>query len=259
MFTLIQQGGLIMWVILSGGAIALVVFLERFFHVHRAKIKTNDFLKGICNILQRGNVNEAISICDDTPGPTAYIVRAAILHHDRNRELIAQAIDDAALTEIARMEKRFGVLATIAQLAPLMGVLGTVLGMIQTVLAIQQKAPLIQIGDLATGLWPALLTTAAGLVVAMFSYIGYNLLVSKVDVIALDMERAAGEILAFFTSLGLPSTTEPPARNATHPPASPEAKPLPARNATHSVVGARANSLAELGQAGKADETRMDA
>jgi len=199
MFTLIQQGGLIMWVILSGGAIALAVFLERFFHVHRAKIKTDDFLKGICNILRRGNVNEAISICDDTPGPAAYIVRTAILHHDRDRELISQAIDDAALTEIARMEKRFGVLATIAQLAPLMGVLGTVLGMIQAVLVIQQKAPLIQIGDLAAGLWQALLTTAAGLIVAMFSYVGYNLLVSKVDVIALDMERAAGEILAFFT------------------------------------------------------------
>ena len=234
MFTLIQQGGLVMWVILAGGAIALVVFLERFFHVHRAKIKTDDFLKGICNILRRGNINEAVSICDDTPGPAAYIVRAAILHHDRNRAEIAQAIDDAALTEIARMERRFGVLATIAQIAPLMGVLGTVLGMIQTFLAIQQKAPLAQVGDLATGIWQALLTTAAGLVVAMFSYIGYNLLVSKVDVIALDMEWAAGEILAFFTSEDMSATTE-----------------APARNATHSVAGGPAGS-------GKADKTRTD-
>ena len=229
MFTLIQQGGLVMWVILAGGAIALVVFLERFFHVHRAKIKTDDFLKGICNILRHGNVNEAVSICDDTPGPAAYIVRTAILHYDQSREVISRAIDDAALTEIARMERRFGVLATIAQIAPLMGVLGTVLGMIQTVLAIQQKAPLVQIGDLATGLWQALLTTAAGLVVAMFSYIGYNLLVSKVDVIALDMERASGEILAFFTSFGLSSTAEP--------------------------LSGSGKALAELGQAGK---TRMD-
>ena len=252
MFTLIQQGGLVMWVILAGGAIALVVFLERFFHVHRAKIKTDDFLRGICNILRRGNVNEAISICDDTPGPAAYIVRAAILHYDRNREVIAQAIDDAALTEIARMERRFGVLATIAQIAPLMGVLGTVLGMIQTVLAIQQKAPLVQVGDLATGLWQALLTTAAGLVVAIFSYIGYNLLVSKVDVITLDMERAAGEILAFFASFGLSSPTETPASNATHPPA-------PARSGyATGIAGGLSSSLAELGQAGKAAKTRTD-
>jgi len=211
MFTLMQQGGLIMWALAAGGAIALFVFLERFFHVHRARIKTDDFMKGICNILRRGNVNEAVSICADTPGPAACIVRAAILHHDRNREMISQAIDDAALTEIARMERRFGVLATIAQLAPLMGVLGTVLGMIQTLLVIQQKAPLVQIGDLAAGLWTALLTTAAGLVVAMLSYLGYNLLVSKVDLIALDMERAASEILAFLTASGLPAATELPA------------------------------------------------
>ena len=89
MFTLIQQGGLVMWVILAGGAVALFVFMERFFHVHRAKIKTDDFLKGIRNILRRGNINEAVSICDDTPGPAAYIVRAAILHYDRGREVIA--------------------------------------------------------------------------------------------------------------------------------------------------------------------------
>ena len=208
MYTLIQEGGLVMWIILAGGGIALFVFLERFFHVHRAKIKTDDFLKGICNILRHGNINEAISICDDTPGPAACIVRNAILHSDQSREVIAQTIDAVALTEIARMERRFGVLATIAQIAPLMGVLGTVLGMIQTLLVIQQKAPLVQIGDLAGGIWQALLTTAAGLVVAMFSYIGYNLLVSKVDVIALDMEWAAGEICAFFSSETLAPTAK---------------------------------------------------
>lgn len=230
MFTFIQQGGLVMWVILAGGTVALAVFLERFFHVHRAKIKTADFLKGICNILRRGNVNEAVSICDDTPGPAAHIVRAAILHYDQNREVISQAIDDAALTEIARMERRFGILATIAQIAPLMGVLGTVLGMIQTVLTIQQKAPLVQIGDLAAGLWQALLTTAAGLVVAMFSYIGYNLLVSKVDVIALDMEWAAGEILAFFAGFGLPAATEAPAFTQSPPETAPRQAGEAARN-----------------------------
>lgn len=209
MLTLIQQGGPITWLLLAAGAVAMFVFLERFFHVHRAKIKTDDFLKGVCNILRRGNVAEAISICDDTPGPVAYIVRAAILHRDQGREALAQAIDDAALTEIARLERLFGVLATIAQIAPLLGVLGTVVGMIQAVLAIQQKAPLVQIGDLAAGLWPALLTTAVGLVVAMLSYIAYNLLVSKVDTIVLDMERSANEILSFLTTASSPKSAEP--------------------------------------------------
>ncbi|MBI2441652.1 MAG: MotA/TolQ/ExbB proton channel family protein [Lentisphaerae bacterium] len=204
MFTLVQQGGLITWVLLAGGAVALVVFLERFFHVHRARIKTDDFLKGICNILRRGNVAEALSICDDTPGPTAHLVRTAIVQREKPREVIERAIDAAALTEIARMEKNLGLLATIAQVAPFLGVLGTVLGMIQVAITIQQKAPLVQIGDMAAGLWPALLATAAGLVVAMFSYGGYNLLISKVDAIALDMERSAGEILGFLTTFNVP-------------------------------------------------------
>ena len=208
MLSTIQQGGPVVWVILGGGAVALFVFVERFLHVHRARIKTDDFVNGVCNILRRGNINEAISICDDTPGPAAYVVRSAILHRDLSRDLIAQAIDNAALAELARLEKRFSFLATIAQTAPLMGVLGTVLGMIRMVLAIQQDAPLVQIGDLASGIWPALLATAAGLIVAVFSYIGYNILVSRVDVIALDMERAAVEILGFLTSGRVPESTE---------------------------------------------------
>lgn len=200
MITLIQQGGAVMWLILAGGILALVVFLERLFHVHRAKIKSEDFIKGICNILGRRNIAEAMTICEETPGPVARIVRAAIQHRDQERRLIEQAIDSEALTEIARMERRFGVLATVAQLAPLLGLFGTVLGMIQTYMAIEQGAPLIQPGDLAGGMWQALLATAAGLGVAILSYAGYNLLVTKVDAIVLDMERSAGEIIGFFTS-----------------------------------------------------------
>ena len=199
MITVIQQGGVVMWLILAVGIMALVVFLERLFHVHRAKIKSDDFVRGICNILRRRNIKEALSICEETPGPVARIVRSAIQHRGQDRLLIEQAIDDTAVTEIARMERRFGVLATVAQLAPLMGLLGAVLGLIQTAIAIEQQAPLIQSGDLAVGIWPALITTAAGLAVAIFSYAGYNLLVIKVEAIVLDMERSVGEIMGFFT------------------------------------------------------------
>jgi len=207
MFTILQQGGPVMWLIIAGGLVALFVFTERFLHVHRAKIKTDDFVSGICNVLRRGNVEEALSICDDTPGPAAFVVRAAIMNRDLGREMIAQGIDNAALEELARIEKRFGILASIAQTAPLMGVLGTVIGMIQTLISIRHTSPLVQIGDLAAGLWPALLTTAAGLAVAILSYIGYNVLVSRADSIALDMETAAVKILGFFSSEHIPGNS----------------------------------------------------
>ncbi len=202
MFLFLQQGGWVLWLIIGAGLLAAVVFLERAFHVHRARIKTEDFLKGVCNILRRGNTAEALSICEETPGPVACMVRAAVMHQGEGREMIERAMNDSAITEIARLERRFFVLATIAQVAPIMGLFGTVLGMIETYVIIQQKAPLVHAGDLAGGIWQALITTAAGLIVAVISYIGYNILVGKVNTIALDMERAFGEILGFFSGSG---------------------------------------------------------
>jgi biopolymer transport protein ExbB len=204
MFTLMEQGGIILWLILATGIIAIVVFIERSFHVHRAKIKTDDFIKGIFNIVRRNNIPEALSICDETPGPVACIVRSAILNRNQGRQVVEQAMNTAGLTEIERMERRFGILATIAQVGPLLGLLGTVLGMINIYIVIQQKAPLVHAGQLAAGIWQALLATVAGLVIAIFSYIAYNLLVSKVDAIVLDMERVVGETLSFLTNLEIP-------------------------------------------------------
>lgn len=201
MFTAILDGGVVLWLIVAGAILALVVFLERLFQVHRIKIKSEDFVRGVCNIMERRNVKEALSICEETPGPVARMVRAAIQRYDQDRQQIAQAIDSTAMTEIALLERRLGVLATVAQVAPLLGLLGTVLGLIKIAILVEQKAPLVQAGDLAGGLWQALIATAAGLGVAILSYASYNFLVIKIDAIALDMKRAAGEISAFFASL----------------------------------------------------------
>ena len=203
-FTLeyLRLGGPVMWLLFAAGAAMLVLFLERLFHVHRARIKAEDFLKGICTILRRKNHEEAVSICEETPGPVASIVRAAILNRDRGPDEIRRAIDRSAVTEIARLERRLSPLSTAAQAAPLLGLLGTVFGLIRVFFTIQEKAPLVQAGNLADGLWQALLTTAAGLVVAIMCHLAYNILAAKVDDVVLDMERAADDILAFFTGSG---------------------------------------------------------
>jgi biopolymer transport protein ExbB len=121
---LMRQGGPILWIILLSGLAAFLVYIERSLHLHRARIKFDDFLKGICNILRRQNIDEALAICDETPGPVSYIVRAAILHRAEGREGMRAAIHDAGTAEISRMERRLVVVATVAQLAPLMGLLG---------------------------------------------------------------------------------------------------------------------------------------
>ncbi len=201
MLTFIMLGGPLMWLILLCGTAALAVFLERLFHLHRARIKSADFLKGIANILNRNNIDEALSICEETPGPVPAITRAAIQQYRAGPDAVRQAIDQAALMEIGRMERRTVMLSLAAQAAPLLGLLGTVLGLIRMLMIIQQKAPLIQAADLAGGMWLALLTSAAGLIVAIAAMLGYSLIMAKLDALALDMEQSAGDILTLVAQL----------------------------------------------------------
>jgi biopolymer transport protein ExbB len=199
MMQLIHKGGPMMWLILVCSVLAAAIFVKKLLDLHRAQIKWDDFLKGLYNILNKKNIVEAVSICDETPGPVASIVRAAILHHDEDADNIRRAIDETGLAEIPRLERHLGLLATLAQITPLLGLLGTVGGLMQVLLLIQQKAPLVHAGDLLGGVWQALISTAAGLAVAIPAYAGYNLLVGRVESIVLDMEKAAAEVLAYLT------------------------------------------------------------
>jgi len=187
------------WIIAFSGLLAFGVFVERSLSLHRARIRSDDFLKGIFNILSRENIREALTICDDTPGPVAYLVKTAILHRKDGKADLRRIVEDASLAEVSRMERRLVVVATVAQIAPLLGLLGTMLAMIQGLLAMRAQAPLIQSADLMDSLLRAIITTAAGLTVAIPCYAAFNLLVIKIDRIVLDMQRAGSETVAFLT------------------------------------------------------------
>jgi biopolymer transport protein ExbB len=190
----LDQGGPMIWVILLASAVAVVVFIERVLHYHRAQINSMEFLNGVRNVLKRDNVVEAISICDATPGPVARLVKVAILNREKGREGVREALEEAGLTEVPPLEDKLNLIATIAQIAPLMGLLGTVLGFIQVFSSLQTKTTIPTMHDLSGGVWQALICTAAGLAVAIPCYAAYNYLVSRVNAIVLDMERAATEI-----------------------------------------------------------------
>ena len=128
----------------------------------------------------------------------ARLALAAVLHHDDTLENIGRAIEDAGLEEIPRMERGLGWLATLARITPMIGLLGTVLGMMDVLLAARQNAPLVQSADLTGGLWAALSATALSLVISILAYAGYNLLVSRVESILLDMERSASSLMNFM-------------------------------------------------------------
>jgi biopolymer transport protein ExbB len=192
----------LLWLILLAGTVAIVVFIERFLHCHRAQINSIEFLNGIRNVLRRDNVVEAISICDATHGPVARLVKTAILNREHGRDRVREALEEAGLTEVPRLEERLNLLATIAQLAPLLGLLGTVVGFIQVFIKLGENGLYSHLGDVSEGVWHALICTAAGLAVAIPTHAAYNYLVSRVNSIVLDMERASAEIVNIVTENG---------------------------------------------------------
>lgn len=192
--TFLSQGGPMIWVILLASAVGVVVFIERVLHYHRAQINSVEFLNGVRNVLKRDNVVEAISICDATPGPVARLVKVAVLNREKGRDGVRESLEEAGLVEVPPLEDKLNLLATIAQIAPLMGLLGTVLGFIKIFTALQTKTTIPTMQDLSGGVWQALICTAAGLAVSIPAYAAYNYLVSRVNAIVLDMEKAATEI-----------------------------------------------------------------
>ncbi len=193
--TFLKLGGPMIWVILTASAVAIIVFVERVLHYHRAQINSMEFLNGVRNVLKRENIVEALSICDATPGPVARLVKVAILNRERGRDGVRQALEEAGLVEVPPLEEKLNLLATIAQVAPLMGLLGTALGFIQVFTQIQARGSQAHVETFAGGIWQALICTAAGLAVAIPCYAAYNYLVSRVNMIVLDMEKAASEIV----------------------------------------------------------------
>lgn len=198
MFELMQKGGPIMWPILICSVIAFAIMVERLLALRREEIDTKAFMEQISKSLKRNRVMDAIELCERTKGPIASILKAGLLKHDRPRQDIREAIEDASVHEVPRLEKNLPVLATVAHISPLLGLLGTVTGMVQAFQVIESKASAVNPvnpGDLAGGIWEALLTTVAGLCVAIPTYVAYNYLVSRVDGFVLEMERSATDLL----------------------------------------------------------------
>ena len=205
MWEMIQKGGPVMWPIILCSILAFAILLERMYNLHRAKIDTVDFMNRIGATLKRNKIMEAIEMCNNTPGPIAQIMKAGILKHDRPRQEVREAIEDAGVHEVPRLEKNLSALATIAHISPLLGLLGTVTGMVRCFQVIQEKSTSlspVNPGDLAGGIWEALITTVAGLIVAIPTYVAYNYLVSRVDNFVLEMEKAATELMNILATRG---------------------------------------------------------
>lgn len=197
-YSLFAKGGPVMWLLVLVGIAGLVIFVERALYLHRGQIRSTEFLNGIKNLLQRDRLMEALTLCEDTPGPVAAIVKTGLRHSADDEQGLRFAVQEAALTEIPALERRIGALAAIAQIAPLLGLLGTLLGMIKTFWLFNQSGNYATPAVLAGGVWEALLTAAVGLAVAIPAHLGRHFLTGRVRALVHDMEWVGNELMRYL-------------------------------------------------------------
>ncbi len=195
---LMHEGGTVMWILLVFSIVALAVMVERTIVLRSAKIKVNEFLAKLRKaLIVNKSLRDAIKICEQYKGPLASIMKAGLLKYGQPREDIEKTIETAALHEMARLEKRLIVLASVANVSPLLGFFGTVSGMIKSFDALAEQG-LSNPGAVAAGISEALVTTAAGLAVAIPTQLAYNFFMNSINKSVRDIETSTNMLLETF-------------------------------------------------------------
>lgn len=208
MLELLQKGGPLMWLIVLCSVVALAVFLERLLYLHRASIAVGDLLRGLSNILRKGDYAEALQECATTPGPVARVAHAVVLRHDAPRADLKEIAEEAGQLEVPKLERNLPLLATIAYTAPLLGLLGTLLGLLDAFQTIASQSGYATAADIADGVYQSLLTSASSLAVAIPAFVAYSYLSARVSGLIHDIERAAIEIMAILDEKRQPASTK---------------------------------------------------
>lgn len=194
MWNYVERGGPVMWPLLALSVLGLTVMIWRWWALRQAAAGVPALMKPLRAALMEGNVTEAVAICDRHPGPVANIVKAGLIRASRPREEVELALQDASAHELAVLERGLPVLATVAMIAPLLGFLGTVTGMINSFEALASVG-LNNPAAVAQGISEALITTAAGLIIAIPVQMAYNYFVTNVNGLVRNMESAANVVL----------------------------------------------------------------
>jgi biopolymer transport protein ExbB len=224
------KGGYVMYPIVFCSVAALAIFLERLWFLQRGRIIPPGFMRLVRKLVTEAKVSEAGAICEQNSSSMASIIAGGIRAHGKPRDVIKEGIEDAGRQETANLERYMGALATIASVAMLLGLLGTITGMISVFQRVSESVGLDmeeRTRLLSGGIWEALITTAAGLIIAVPTIVGHSFLTARINSMILEMEAEAMQLLDLLesTALGLPG--EPPPAPTTVPPSG-AAPPLPA-------------------------------
>lgn len=188
-----------MWILVVMAVAAVVIFFERFFELRRAQIDYQDFIKGVINVLEAGNADEALAICEDTAVPVANVVAAAVRNREGSARTLREAVDAQGRAETGRLDRRLAALGIIGQVAPLVGLFGSIVGFIRAVKAVDMQ-PLVARADLIGPSMDALVCAAMGLAVAIPAAVMYGSLRVRMDRIVVELEAAASQIVGYISS-----------------------------------------------------------
>jgi biopolymer transport protein ExbB len=206
--TLLERGGLMMWPLFALSLLGCVFFLERALFLHKGQIRTAEFVEGVKNLARKRRFLEALTVCEETPGPVAAVVKAALRHYQEDETRLRGAIQAMALVEIPTLERRLGTIAVIAKIAPLLGLLGTVLSILHGFQRIESGTSYSDLASFSDIIASALVTTASGLAIAVLAYLAYHFLHGRVRALVHDMEWVGNEMLQFLL-VDLPATPLP--------------------------------------------------
>ncbi len=189
------KGGWVMVPIVLLSFVAAYIFIERFYVIRKASKEDTNFMNRIKDYIHDGKVDAALALCKSTDTPSARMIEKGISRLGRPLQDISTAIETVGKLEISKLEKSFPTLATITGAEPMLGFLGTVIGMVQSFYAMSQAGNNIEVSLLSDGIYTALITTVAGLIVGILGYFAYNTLVVRVERVVFNLEATLTEFM----------------------------------------------------------------
>lgn len=195
MLELISKGGPLVWLLMTCLGFSLAIFFERLAYYHRASMNVGEFLAGLASLIRRRNYAEALQECVATRVPAGRVIHAALLRHHAPREQLKEIVQEAGQLEVPRLERYLGILNAIAHAGPLIGLLGTVVGLLDSFTNLSAANGITTPAEVARGVYQSLIASALGLVVAIPSYLFFAFLSARSRSIMHDLERAGVEIV----------------------------------------------------------------
>jgi biopolymer transport protein ExbB len=189
------KGGWVMIPIIILAFVATYIFIERYFVIRKATREDQNFMDRIKDYIHDGKIEAAMALCKSTDSPSARMIEKGISRLGRPLQDIGTAIENVGKLEISKLEKGFPTLATIVGAEPMLGFLGTVIGMVQSFYRMSMAGNNIEVSLLSDGIYTALITTVAGLIVAILGYFAYNTLVVKVEKVVFNLEATNTEFM----------------------------------------------------------------